>query len=106
MQHLVICGPPHSGKSSLARSLARPVDLVYDFDRVAEALLVAYEPERVKKIHPRAFQGLMELRAALIAWASVVDPTECRVILTVVDRRSAERIAGSLNAELRDLGGQ
>lgn len=39
MAHLtVVCGPPCSGKTSYVTEHAAPGDLVYDFDRLAEAI--------------------------------------------------------------------
>lgn len=106
MKHLVICGAPHSGKSSRAIAEARPQDVIWDFDAIAEAMLAEYDESHAGKLPLAQFEALMELRRAFVQHMRDVDPDVCRAIVTVVDRYSAERLAGVLDAELVDLGGR
>lgn len=104
MKHLVITGPPDSGKSTRARELARDQDVIWDFDRIAAAALVRYDDGRPRDIPPAAFDALLSMRQGLLLWAMGHDPEVCRVIVTVVDRHSGERIAGTMDADLIALG--
>lgn len=104
MKHLVICGPPASGKSRRARAAARDVDLIFDFEQIVDAMLQGGATERLGKIPTPAFEVLMSQREAFVDRMREIDPAECRAIVTVVDRHSAERLAGVLDAELVDMG--
>jgi hypothetical protein len=103
VQHVVICGPPNTGKTTYSKRLARPQDLVWDWDAVVAAMMPAREPSAAPDIPMLPFAVLTTLRLDFVRILADYPASECRAIVTLVNKHEAERIAGILNAELIEL---
>lgn len=55
MRVVALCGPPCAGKTTLARRLAEPGDVVLDFDDIARAM-----GSPTLRLHPEPFRAMAE----------------------------------------------
>ena len=93
----VVCGPPASGKSTWVRERIRKGDIVWDLDRVADALVgpgLLPRPEYIVSL-------LIAIRQAVFTWLG--RDVHASVYVIVTDKAAAEAAAIELGAELVEL---
>lgn len=89
----VVTGPPGSGKTTWIQERARPGDIVFDMDDLAEH--VTKIPRWPRPLH--CVGALMAMRKGLLAWLSTSIP-KCRVFVIVTDSDDAEQVARQIGA--------
>lgn len=94
MAKWVICGPPGSGKTTWARSRAKPGDLVFDADDLIANLFGTPHKQMVQ--HGAAIVNL--LRQTVVSWLLEYPDRHAYVIQT--DERKARETAEVLQARL------
>jgi predicted kinase len=92
----LICGPPCSGKSTLAKRLAQPHDVVLDFDAICVELGSTDQWAHSKRIREQA-EALMQARISRLPHLSGVDGY---VIRTAPEPRQREQLARTLGAQM------
>lgn len=104
-RRFVVCGPPDCGKTTWVRSRAEIFDLIWDFDAVANAMVMS-ERDLRHVLLPGYVPVLMgELQATLLRFVERGPfPSEVGVFVIVTNRLQAERLCGVINADLIDLG--
>lgn len=90
----LICGPPCSGKSTLAKRLATPGVQVLDFDDIAVELGSSHQWAHSKDVRQQA-EVLMRTRIRRLAFDCDADGY---VIRTAPDPQARERLASQLAA--------
>jgi len=101
MRNLVICGPPGSGKTYLAKRKQRSNTIVFDMDAIAAALNPGFEdyenrPQDVARM-------ILDLRESIVRNASTRALRQYRVIIICCDQRQANRIATQIKGEVIKL---
>jgi predicted kinase len=95
MRIVVLAGPPCSGKTTLARTVAQPGDVVLDYDDIARALGSPVEWNHPEPWRTRAEHAMQaRMRAASADWR----PGTAWVIRTAPRPRQRERLAGQYRA--------
>ena len=97
-QRYVICGPPGAGKTTWVQHRARPGDLVWDMDAMAETL--ASSPQFPRP--PHVLDALMVMRRSLTDWLSTQPQVSAFIIVT--NEAEATHMARNISAELVTLG--
>lgn len=100
----VICGEPNSGKSTWVLARAQRGDLVWDFDRVVEALTVGYTDARQAELPPWLVRAAHDCREALVTWLENEEIGAAAIYVIVTRKSTAQRIASRIRAELIELG--
>jgi predicted ATPase len=104
LNRFVICGPPNSGKTTYVQQHAALGDLVWDFDTVADALIVHEHSLRHETLPEPYVELLRLLLSALQQYVSWSKQMPGRVFIIVTNRSHAERVAGTIDAQLIELG--
>lgn len=101
-QHVVITGPPGSGKTTKANELQGPLDLIFDLDKLAATLNPTFATFEGRP-NPIAYL-LLNFRRELITRIENGQLNGFRCILIVSRNRDAEEIAERINAEVINHG--
>lgn len=96
---LIIAGPPCAGKSTLARTLAAPGDLIVDRDLIAIRLGLGHARQRTKAAN-RAAEAVYQQQILHIAASETVTAYVVRALPYITARR---RMARLLDADVRIL---
>ena len=99
-ERVVVTGPPGSGKTTWVQQRARPGDVVFDLDAIAQ--VVTQLPTYPRPLD--ATRALLAMRDGLVGWLND-SHVNVHVFVIVTDSKEAEHLARRINARIIKRGG-